>query len=107
MAESKNKVCPECSGHCKYKKTPRDEETRKKLLVRLNRVGGQIEGIKKMVDENRYCADILIQLSACKSALESIGFILMEDHLRTCVADEIASGNKEITGEVIELIKKL
>lgn len=96
-----------CQGDGKYKKIPRDEQVKKNLLVRLNRVGGQIEGIKKMVDDNRYCADILIQLSACKSALESVGYILMENHLKTCVSDEIENGNREITKEVIELIKKL
>ena len=104
---AKDEKCPLCEDKCKYKKNPRDEETKKKLLVRLNRVGGQIEGVKKMVDDNRYCADILIQLSACKKALESIGCILMEDHLRTCVSDEIREGNEEAAGEFMELIKKL
>ena len=92
---------------CRFKKKERDEKIKKDLTVRLNRINGQVEGIKKMIDDNRYCADILIQISAVKKALESVGYIIMENHLQTCVTDEILEGNKEITHEIMDLFKKL
>jgi DNA-binding FrmR family transcriptional regulator len=66
-----------------------------------------MEGIKAMLEENRYCGDILIQISAAESALRSIGYLVLEEHLATCVTDKIKSGDKEIIKETVELVKKL
>ena len=76
-------------------------------MSRVNRVKGQMEGIKAMLEENRYCGDILIQISAAESALRSIGYLVLEEHLATCVTDKIKSGDKEIIKETVELVKKL
>ncbi len=76
-------------------------------MSRVNRVKGQMEGIKAMLEENRYCGDILIQISAAESALRSIGYLVLEEHLATCVTDKIRSGDKEIIKETVELVKKL
>lgn len=60
-----------------------------------------------MIDDNRYCGDILIQISAVESALKSLGYIIMQNHLETCVTEQIKSGNDEIIGEVMELFKRI
>ena len=90
-----------------YKLVPRDEAGRKQLQNRINRIIGQLNGIKNMIEENRYCGDILIQIGAVESALQSVGYIVLQDHMQTCVVEEVKKGNEEIMKEAIELIKKL
>lgn len=68
---------------------------------------GQLGGISAMIDDNRYCGDILIQLSAVMSALRSLGYIVLQDHMKTCVADKIRENDESIIDETVELIKKL
>ncbi len=92
---------------CKHKNTPRPIEEKKALKNRLNRMIGQLEGISKMIDEDRYCGDIIIQISAVESALRSLGYSVLDTHIKTCVKEEIIKGNDNITDEVMELIKKL
>lgn len=92
---------------CRYKHTPRSEEAKKKLTNRLNRVIGQLGGIKKMVEEDRYCGDILMQVAAVESALQALGYVMLQDHMETCVVEEIQNGNTAIVDEAIELVKKL
>lgn len=67
----------------------RANKEKKDLVTRLNRVEGQIRGIQKMIDENRYCIDVLIQISAAKAALDKIGLQILKDHTRGCVVDAI------------------
>lgn len=92
---------------CRYKHTPRSEEAKKKLTNRLNRVIGQLGGIKKMIEEDRYCGDILMQVAAVESALQALGYVMLQDHMETCVVEEIQNGNTAIVDEAIELVKKL
>ncbi len=92
---------------CHHKNTPRDEETLRQLHNRLNRIIGQLGGIKNMLDDNRYCGDILTQVSAVESALQNFGYIILQNHMATCVVEEIQKGNTEILDEAVELIKKL
>ena len=92
---------------CRYKNSPRSDETVRQLSNRLNRMIGQLGGIKKMVEENRYCGDILTQVAAVESALQNFGYLVLREHMETCVAEEIKNGNTEIIGEAVELIKKL
>ncbi|MDO4285712.1 MAG: metal-sensing transcriptional repressor [Eubacteriales bacterium] len=95
--------CP----HCHYKHTPRDPESLRQLQNRLNRIIGQLGGIKTMLDDNRYCGDILTQIAAAESALQSLGHLILQEHMETCVVEEIRSGNTEIMDEALTLIKKL
>ena len=95
----------ECCAHKKH--TPRDEETQKALQNRLNRIMGQLNGIKNMVDENRYCGDILLQVAAVQGALQSVGYMILQNHMETCVVEEIQQGNLQIVDEAVDLIKKL
>lgn len=86
---------------------PRDEEEIKQLKNRIHRIVGQMNGIEKMIEENRYCGDVLIQVAAIEKALQSFGYILLQRHLETCVTEDIKAGDKTIMEEVMELVKKL
>ena len=97
-------TCPNCQ---KSKKQPRDEDLVKNLRTRLNRVSGQINGVSKMIEENRYCADVLTQISAIESALREIGFIILEDHLKTCVSSDIKVDDYSSLEEAVAICKKL
>lgn len=97
-------TCPNCQ---KSKKQPRDTELVKNLKTRLNRVSGQINGVSKMIEENRYCADVLTQISAIESALREIGFIVLEDHLKSCVASDIKADDLSSLEEAVAICKKL
>lgn len=98
---------PDLCACCHRKNTPRDAKLQKQLQNRINRILGQLNGIKNMIDEDRYCGDILIQIGAVESALQSLGYIVLQNHLQTCVVEEIKKGNEEILAEAVELIKKL
>jgi DNA-binding FrmR family transcriptional regulator len=69
------------------------------LSKRLHRIEGQVRGIEKMIDEDRYCVDVLTQIAAVKTALEQVGAKLLEGHVNHCVADAIASGDEDAAGE--------
>lgn len=92
---------------CRYKKHSRSDEQKAELTKRLNRLIGQLGGIRKMIEDDRYCGDVLIQISAAEKALDSLGMAVMKSHLESCVADELQSGNTEVIGEVMELFKRL
>lgn len=97
----------EMTGCCHQKHTPRSEKQQKQLQNRLNRMIGQLNGINRMLNENRYCGDILTQVAAVESALQGFGYIILQEHLQTCVTEEVMNGNVEIMEEVMELVKKL
>ena len=88
------------------KTTKRNEETKKQLTNRLNRIEGQIRGIKKMIEEDRYCNDVLIQLVAVESSVKSLSNQVLENHLLTCISNEIEKGNLEVIDELISLFKR-
>ena len=92
---------------CHYKSKPRSEQLQAQLISRLNRIAGQVGGVSKMIEDNRYCGDVLIQLSAINGALRSVEQMVLENHLETCVADELRAGNDEIVSEAMELIKRV
>lgn len=92
---------------CRYKATPRSEDTQRQLENRLNRMIGQMQGVKKMIAENRYCGDILTQIAAIESALQGVGYLVLEEHMSTCVVEEIQKGNTAVVEEAVELVKKL
>lgn len=91
---------------CHHKVTPRSVQMLEDLQKRLNRVIGQLNGVKTMIDDNRYCGDVLMQLSAAESAVHSISAILLQNHLETCVVEQIEQGNTQIIDEAMQLIKK-
>ena len=89
------------------KTTNRDDEFKKYLKTRLNTVEGQIRGVVKMIDEDRYCMDVLTQTLAINKSLKGISMDILKNHLKTCVVNEIKNDNLDIIEEVMELIKRL
>lgn len=76
-------------------------------LGKLNRIAGQVEGIKKMITEQRYCPDILTQLRAVRSAIKTVEANILETHLKSCVAESLSSGNTKDAQKKIEELKDL
>lgn len=93
---------------CCYAKTKiREDKEYKDLINRLNRIEGQVRGVKKMIENDAYCTDVLIQVSAITAALNSFNKILLSNHISTCVADNIKAGNMEVVDELVTTIQKL
>lgn len=91
---------------CMERKKVRSEEGKKKLISRLNRIIGQMNGIKKMVEEDRYCDDILIQLSAVDKSIRSLASVILDEHLHTCVVEHIRQGDEQALDEIVELFRR-
>lgn len=92
---------------CCHKTKERSEKEYKDLVNRLSRIEGQVRGIKKMVENDVYCTDILIQVSAVNAALNSFNKVLLSNHIRTCVADDIRAGKDEVVDELVVTLQKL
>lgn len=92
---------------CCQKSKERSENEYKDLIHRLNRIEGQIRGIRRMVEEDAYCTDILIQVSAANAALNSFNKVLLANHIRTCVADDIRAGKEDTIDELVVTLQKL
>ena len=90
---------------CKHKE--RSEEEYKDLIHRLNRAEGQVRGIKKMVEQDAYCTDILVQVTAAKAALDSFSKVLLANHIKTCVIEDIKAGKQETVDELVAVLQKL
>ena len=96
----------ECS--CKYRTKERSEKERKDMLNRLSRIEGQVRGIRKMVENDVYCPEILIQVSAVSAALNSFNKVLLAEHLHSCVVDDIKKGKEdEAIDELVKVLQKL
>lgn len=94
--------------NCCCKKTKhRSDSEYKALINRLNRIEGQVRGVKKMVESDSYCTDILVQVSAINAALNAFNRELLANHIRTCVADDIKSGKDETVDELVLTLQKL
>ncbi len=94
------------AGCCHQKLTPRSAELQNDVQKRINKAIGQLNGVKAMLDENRYCGDVLTQLSAAESAVRRISEILLAEHMQTCVVEEIRKGNDEVVDEAMTLIRR-
>ena len=105
MSEELSKACcsekaeaPKRTCECRHKATERSAEFQSELQKRLNRAIGQLNGVKSMIEDNRYCGDVLIQLSAAE--------MLLRDHLETCVTERVREGDTGVIDEVMQLIKR-
>ena len=98
-AETMNACC------CRHKK--RSEEEYKSLIHRLNRIEGQIRGIRGMVENDAYCPDILVQSAAAGAALNAFNKELLASHIRTCVVEDIRDGKDEVIDELVRTMQKL
>lgn len=92
---------------CCHKTKKRDDKEYKDLINRLSRIEGQVRGVKGMIEKDAYCADILVQVSAINSALNSFNKVLLANHIKTCVSENIKNGNDEIIDELVTLLQKL
>lgn len=113
MSEELPKACcsekaeaPKRTCECCHKATERSAEFQSELQKRLNRVIGQLNGVKSMIEDNRYCGDVLIQLSAAESAVHTVSEMLLRDHLETCVTERVREGDTEVIDEAMQLIKR-
>ncbi len=92
-------------NHCEMKKVRSDEEKRT-LRARINRIAGQMNGVGRMVEEDRYCADILIQLAAIDKAVKSLAALMLDSHIHTCLIENIQNGNTDCVEEIAHLFRK-
>lgn len=92
---------------CRYKETPRGDVFQADLQKRLNRAIGQLNGVKTMIEENRYCGDVITQLAAAESAVHRVSELVLKEHMETCVVEQIREGNEEVIDEALGLIKRL
>lgn len=104
MAEEK--CCNEKENCCMQHKH-REEKEYKDLIKRLNIIEGQVKGIRNMVEDERYCIDILTQVSAIQAALNGFSKELFSNHVKTCVVDKIKSGDEEVVDELCNTLQKL
>ncbi len=91
---------------CCNKKTHRGDDEKKIINNRISRIEGQLKGIKKMIEQDTYCSDILVQLSAIENSVKSLSNHILENHLYSCVTRDLQDGNLEVIDELISLFKK-
>ena len=85
---------------------PSYTKDRDALLTRLSRIEGQVRGVKRMVDEEAYCIDVLTQINAIKAAIDQVGFLLLEDHIKGCVTTAVRKGDKSKVDELVEAVER-
>ncbi|MED3549767.1 metal-sensitive transcriptional regulator [Cytobacillus praedii] len=106
----KDAMLPEeenCCSSGSERKSHHSDKVKSNLVTRLNRIEGQIRGIKGLIERDTYCDDVITQISATQSALNSVAKILLEGHLKGCVVDRLQEGDTEVLDEVLVTIHKL
>ncbi len=96
-----------CNKESCEKNTHRTDEEKKKLINRLNRIEGQVRGIRGMIEKDSYCADVLVQSAAVNAAINSFNKDLLSRHIHSCVVRDIKNGDEEVIDELMKLITKL
>lgn len=94
-------------NNCCCRKKERSEKEYKDLMNRLKRIEGQVKGVQRMLEENAYCPDIMVQVSAINNALNGFNKVLLSEHLKTCVVDDIKAGREDTIEELTETLKKV
>lgn len=109
--ENQTTTCPACQSGEHDPKSARtshhDDKTIKELITRMNRIEGQIRGIKGMIERHVYCDDILNQISSAQSALDGAARLLLEKHMKSCVKEQLASGDEQVIDEVLKTIFRM
>ena len=96
-----------CTHEGSQRKSHHSDKVKNNLVTRLNRIEGQIRGIKGLIEKDTYCDDVINQISATQSALNSVAKILLEGHMKSCVVERIQEGDYEVLDEVLVTIQKL
>lgn len=91
---------------CHYRKMPRGEKDIELINNRLNRISGQINGIKRMVNSDVYCNDILVQLAAVEKAIKNLSNMILEDHIYSCISSDLEDGKLDSIDEIVNLFKR-
>lgn len=91
---------------CKCKIKKRTEEEKKKIISRINIICGQMNGIKNMIENDRYCDDVLIQLLAIDKSIKSLAYLILENHMNTCLIESIKNNEYEVINEIVDLFKR-
>ena len=102
MKQTEQSACPACA-----RKTERTEEQKKKLLNRLSRIEGQVRGVRKMIEDDAYCNDVLTQSAAIAAAVNAFNRELLRAHVRSCVVRDIRAGRDEVADELIATLERL
>jgi CsoR family transcriptional regulator, copper-sensing transcriptional repressor len=97
----------ECCMSLSDRKSHHSEQTKKNLITRLNRIEGQIRGVKGLIEKDTYCDDVLTQIAAIQSALNSVSKILLEGHLKNCVVERIQEGDMDVLDEFLKTIQRV
>ncbi len=108
MDEHDQKYCTNCQSEGKNKsRSWHDEKTVQELTNRLNRIEGQIRGIKRMIEEGVYCDNVLNQIASTQSALNGVTRLLLEKHIKSCIKGQLKAGDDEVIGELMKTIARL
>ncbi|MCZ8513024.1 metal-sensitive transcriptional regulator [Paenibacillus filicis] len=97
---------PHC-GQETARRSHHSDKTKANLMTRLNRIEGQIRGVKGMIEKDTYCDDVLNQIAAIQSALNSVGKLLLEGHMKSCVVERIQAGEHDVIDELLVTVNKL
>jgi DNA-binding FrmR family transcriptional regulator len=89
------------------RQTVRDDELKQTLLSRMKRIEGQVKGVTRMIEQDVYCDNVLHQVSAIRAALDALGKLVLEDHLRGCLVERIQAGETEVVDELMVTVKTL
>ncbi|MGE5632378.1 MAG: metal-sensitive transcriptional regulator [Caulobacteraceae bacterium] len=97
----------QCNENCSLRTTNRTQKAKASLISRLNRIEGQVRGIKGMIEKDVYCDDVLNQIAAVQSAMKSVSRLLLEGHMKSCLVNRIQSGEPEVIDELLLTIEKM
>ncbi len=97
----------EISGHTHHDHSHHSDKIKQNLISRLNKIEGQVRGIKGLIEKDTYCDDVLNQIASVQSALNGVGKLLLEHHVKSCVADKIQAGDREVIDELLTTMNKL
>jgi DNA-binding FrmR family transcriptional regulator len=105
--ENCNLDAAECHGSCSHRTSSRSQKSKASLVSRLNRIEGQVRGIKGMIEKDEYCDDVLNQISSVQSAMKSVSRLLLEGHMKSCLVNRIQLGESEVIDELLGTIEKM
>jgi CsoR family transcriptional regulator, copper-sensing transcriptional repressor len=94
-------------NHCETRTAHHPEKLKSEIAKRLNRIEGQVRGVKKMVEEDVYCDGVLNQITSMQSALNGVRMLLLENHIKSCVVDQLTEGKREVIGELMATITRM
>lgn len=107
MENNTTQACAGCIGNSNKNRSWNDDHAVKELVVRLNRVEGQIRGIKRMIEGGVYCDDVLNQITSAQSALYGVARLLLQKHMKSCVREQLQSGDEEVIDEILATIFRM